>query len=195
MSAAPRTAVPTEPKRIQAFARFFKSYMSVSSVVTASLPIPVTAMQLIPTYAAQTRFLSTYTSLFCFLLLAFLFYSRHALARAMFRKRGSGLIAVAPLVLIVASLSVVFAYHATLDASVREAQAIYLQKGIGVYSTQAILAQTDPLEIPRATTLIGLHMAMFLAAECAFILMALREYLQDLLGLDEVQLIGVKAPS
>jgi hypothetical protein len=195
MSSAPRTAAPIEPKRIQAFARFFKSYMSVSSVVTASLPIPVTAMQLIPTYAAQTRFLSTYTSLFCFLLLAFLFYSRHALARAMFRKRGSGLIAVAPLLLIAASLTIVFAYHVVLDASVRDAQEIWLRKGAAVYSTQKILADTDPLEIPQATALIGLHMAMFLTAEAAFILMALREYLQDLLGLDEVQLIGVKAPS
>ena len=54
---------PHEPVRFAAFAQFFKAYMGTASVVTASLPIPLAAFHLIPTYAAQEKFLSTYTSL------------------------------------------------------------------------------------------------------------------------------------
>jgi len=37
-----------ERKRVREFANFFKRYMSVSSVVAAALPVPVTAIGLIP---------------------------------------------------------------------------------------------------------------------------------------------------
>jgi hypothetical protein len=75
---------PSEPTRVKTFANFFKNYMSISAVVAAALPIPVTSFHLIPTYHAQTSLLATYTSLFCFLLLGLIFYSRHTLARVMF---------------------------------------------------------------------------------------------------------------
>src|SRR5947208_3712302 len=75
---------PLEPRRVKAFARFFKNYMSVSTIVTAALPIPVTALGAIPTFKSQTAMFATYSSLFCFLLLAFIFYMRHGLARWMF---------------------------------------------------------------------------------------------------------------
>ena len=75
---------PTEPKRVKAFAIFFKRYMNISSLVVASLPIPVTALKLVPIYKAQTNFHSVYTPLFCFLALAFIFFHRHQLARVMF---------------------------------------------------------------------------------------------------------------
>lgn len=71
-------------QRIVGFAHFLKNYMSASAVVTAALPIPITKLGLIPTYSAMTSLLSAYTSLFCFLLLGFIFNSRHALARLMF---------------------------------------------------------------------------------------------------------------
>ena len=76
--------LPADPRRIQAFARFFKNYMSVSSFVVAALPIPITSLGLIPTFADHRTLLATYTSLFCFLLLGFVFYVRHTLARWMF---------------------------------------------------------------------------------------------------------------
>jgi hypothetical protein len=188
--------IPDAPVHIEAFAKFFKRYMSVSSVVTASLPIPLSALQLIPSYAQQTKFLATYTSLFCFLLLAFIFHLRHPLARGMFGHlaakgaRSNPVISVAPLALIVASLALVFAYHAVLEKSVRDAQDVMLQRGIPSHSMQEILANTDSLDIPKATTLIGLYLGMFMTAEAAFTLMALREYLQDLLGIREEMLIG-----
>src|SRR5437764_10112442 len=52
---------PAEAKRIQAFAQFFKSYMSVSTLLVAALPIPITAWGAIPTFRAQTKMLATYT--------------------------------------------------------------------------------------------------------------------------------------
>jgi hypothetical protein len=187
---------PDAPVHIEAFAKFFKRYMSVSSVVTASLPIPLSAMQLIPSYSQQTKFLATYTSLFCFLLLAFIFHLRHPLARGMFGDlaargaRSSTVITAAPLALIIASLALVFAYHAMLEHSVREAQELMLQRGVPIHSMQEILSNTDALDIPKATRLIGLYLGMFMTAEAAFTLMALREYLQDLLGIREELLIG-----
>src|SRR5271169_2305594 len=113
LASVPSRAEPHEPVRFAAFAQFFKAYMGTASIVTASLPIPVAAFHLIPTYAAQEKFLSTYTSLFCFLMLAYLFYIRHALGRAMFFTRPDGHVAFraflsfVPLLLILASLSFV----------------------------------------------------------------------------------------
>ena len=73
-----------QPRHIRAFAHFFKNYMSLSSVVTAALPIPITALGVLPTFQAHTKILSTYTPVFCFLILAYVFYRRHSLACFMF---------------------------------------------------------------------------------------------------------------
>src|SRR5260370_8145900 len=75
---------------MRGFATYFKDYMGISSLVTAALPIPVTAAKLIPTYSAQAKFLSLYTSLFCFLLLGFVFFVRDRLVGVMFRRRTDG---------------------------------------------------------------------------------------------------------
>ena len=106
-------AAPTEPARVKAFARFFKGYMSLWSVVAAALPIPVTALRFIPTYGAHTKFLSTYASLFCFLLLGFIFYCRHPIARWMFysKPRLQHMIYLLPFALILTSAGCVVAYH------------------------------------------------------------------------------------
>jgi hypothetical protein len=45
-------------------------------------------------------------------------------------------------------------------------------------------------DVPYSLILIGLYLGVFLSAEAAFVLMALREYLQDLLGLSDVDLIA-----
>ena len=57
-----REIVPTEPKRVRSFALFFKNYMSISTLIVAALPVPVTSLDLIPTFAAQTKLFSVYTS-------------------------------------------------------------------------------------------------------------------------------------
>lgn len=63
--------LPTDPQRVRAFASFFKNYMSFSSIIVAALPIPVTALGALPTFADHRSSLSTYTPLFCFLALGF----------------------------------------------------------------------------------------------------------------------------
>jgi len=185
-----------EPLRIEGFAQFFKRYISVSSVVTASLPIPIAAAKLIPVYDVQQKFLGTYTSLFCFLLLAFVFYSRHNIARWMFGRqlnlsasRLGGFFSILPLLLIIGSACLAFAYHSQLEASIFEVQSSALLRGVTSYSASRILAETDMLDVARSTTLAALYIGMFLTAELAFILMALREYLQNLLKLSEERLI------
>jgi hypothetical protein len=123
---------PITATRVRTFASFFKNYMSVSSVVVASLPIPVTSFNLIKTYSAQTKMLAVYTSLFCFLILGFVFFSRHRLGRVMFAgvlgdsaKEGiaSILVGALPLLLIIGSIQMVFLYHSLLSESLIIAKA------------------------------------------------------------------------
>lgn len=126
-----RAVEPTDPVRVKAFALFFKRYMSISTVVVAALPIPVTSFGLIPTFSAQTKLLSVYTPLFCFLTLGFLFYLRHQFAKIMFpdiyyqtassagdifkasvRKFArASLVGLIPLLLIACSVIAVFQYN------------------------------------------------------------------------------------
>jgi hypothetical protein len=79
---------PTQASRVKGFATFFKSYMSVWTIVIAALPIPVGAFKLIPCFEAQRGYLSIYTSMFCFLSLGFIFFQRHVLGYYMFRSTG-----------------------------------------------------------------------------------------------------------
>ena len=243
-----KTSQPQEPERVKAFVRFFKRYMSISSLVVASLPIPITASGAIPTYKAQTLIFSVYTPLFCFLLLGFIFYNRHQLAGFMFpRYLGNRpilariyrlLAACLPAVLIAASMFCAFRYIALLNDSVlisraeivleylrneheltdtrvmaankllslrnepSEARRIAIARNVlisfpltvpkGVLPQAArkkILAHQEQQQIPFAKKLMLYHIAIFLSAEAAFILMAIKEYLQDLLGLTELDLI------
>ena len=182
---------PIEPVRVKTFVHFFKNYMSISAVVAAALPIPVTSFKLIPTFPAQTSLLSSYTSLFCFLLLAFIFYSRHSLGRTMFPEEHdisarirALLVGLAPAVLIIMSLGCVFNYHRILSTSALK---------LGLYNSTSsmpeILPKVQLWEIPYGEALILWYLGIFVFAEAAFIMMALREYLQDLLMIQEMELI------
>ena len=153
---------PTVPTRLNAFASFFKAYMGTAALVTASLPIPVSAFQLIPTYGAQSKFLSTYTSMFCFLMLAYLFYIRHALGRLMFFTKADGHVAlrtfvsVVPLLLILASLSLVGLYHHYLMDSLT----IFSERGVMNASTD-VLKSADYRDIPDSLQLTLCYVGMF----------------------------------
>jgi hypothetical protein len=218
--------------------------MSISTVVTAALPIPVAAFQLIPTYHFQTKLLSVYTSLFCFLTLAFIFYSRHALARWMFvgyfadtegyyaivtsspsvalpefgsvteqreieeeeaakemrnRRRKARrriitatLVGLAPLFLIIASVVCIFLYHNLLYDSVWDFLASH--RGAVSPSFDEVLAGADQSEVSGQSSLLLSYLAIFVSAEAAFVLMAMKEYLQDYLGLSDGVLIEGQPP-
>ena len=240
----PTETLPTDPRRVKAFASFFKNYMSVSSLVVAALPIPVTAFNALPTFADHKAPLATYTSLFCFLALGFIFYLRHTLARWMFPQtkavadgamggsdeaaswraeagRGARLQAIRatcigalPLLLILASAYLVYGYHSALGQAIAEiarqlatpradsklvcadlspAQMMLL---CNVPSPQEILARSYPDIQEIGATLMPLYIGMFVCAEAAFILMATREYVQDLLSLSDIEVIhGKQAPA
>ena len=190
MTAPDTTAQPNEPARFAAFAQFFKAYMGTASVVTASLPIPVAAFHLIPTYEAQSKFLSTYTSMFCFLMLGYIFYIRHSLGRLMFYTKPDGhvriraFVSVVPLLLILASLGLIFLYHHYLLDSLTQ----FSERGV-MAATTDVLKSADYRDIPDSIALTVCYLGMFLTAEAAFILMALREYLQDVLKIQDTALI------
>lgn len=54
-----------------------------------------------------------------------------------------------------------------------------------------ILNSTDLAHIKYDWQLMGLYLLVFIFAEGAFVLMALKEYLQDLLGVSDLQLLGI----
>jgi len=116
-------------QRMQLFAKFFKGYMGTAPMIAAALPIPVTASGAIPTWAEQTGFLTTYTSMFCFLIVSLVFYRRHRLAGYLTpehwekktRLIGRFIIAWLPFVLIFLCLISILTYHYVLDFSISSA--------------------------------------------------------------------------
>lgn len=242
----PRPTEPTDPRRVRSFAIFFKNYMSISTLVVAALPVPVTSLHIIPTFAAQTSLLSVYTSLFCFLLLGFVFYLRHSLARTMFpdfffRRRADAdaatdppsrlpdiwrraqivFVNALPLLFIASSLILVFQYNDVLKSEVNkvlEYNKAVRRVGPGnvrmdhangnllfsgteeprsytedqyPLTFKGILATTDSNNLIYGSRLMLLYVGIFLTAETAFILMAIKEYLQDLVGLSDLELIKI----
>ncbi len=174
-----------ESLRIAAFATFFKSYMSVSAIVAASVPIPVAALKLIPTYSQQRGFLSVYASLFCFLLVAFVFSIRHQLATRMFSGgRRAAFVSALPALFILLTMFCILGYHATLQRSLQQ----WRELGVVATSTD-LLNKADYLEIPYSLSLAAYYLGIFVFAELAFVLMAMREYLQDALQLKELTLL------
>ncbi|HEY1986821.1 MAG TPA: hypothetical protein VGG85_15500 [Terracidiphilus sp.] len=174
-----------EKTRIATFAHFFKSYMSVSTIVAASIPIPITNWRLIPIFSQQRGFLTVYASLFCFLLLAFVFSIRHRLAVPVFsRGRLGAFIAALPFIFILLTLACILAYHGVLQQSIGELRELGLRN-----TTSDLLDKVDASEIPHALALAASYLGIFLFAESAFVLMAVREYLQDLMHLDETALL------
>ena len=178
-----------ENQRIQEFGGFFTGYMKTASLVTASLPIPATSLHLIPVFASQEKFLNIYTSMSCFLAFAYVFYSRHTLARWMFVRRGEHFsvrfwVSLLPVLFICAAIGCAIAYHQELGASL-DALAT---AGVRLPSS-VLLSKIDAREIPGSGSLIITYLCMFVFAESAFVLMALREHLQDTLRLEERELI------
>ena len=147
-------------QRLVSFAAFFKNYMAVSAIVVAALPIPVTATNVLPVPDDLRGPLSVYTSMLCFLVLAFVFYSRGFIARATLnRGRANAIIWALPFLLILLTIICILRYHAALWK----------------------LESTSESMI----SVIGAYLGIFVSAEAAFVLMALREYVHDRLGISE----------
>jgi hypothetical protein len=184
----------TDPVRIRTFATYFRNYMGISSIVTAALPIPVTLAKFIPIYSFQTKFFSVFTSLFCFLLLAYIFYRRHALAPLMFpylrqrpNVRGSATVSNLPAYCILGCLISVVVYLLCLGISVNASRP-------GIATFNEFLQSADPSEVPIGFQLLLFvcYLGIFLWAMGAFVLMAIKEFLQDTLGITEHELLTSK---
>jgi hypothetical protein len=186
MAEEPNQKALRQPMRLAEFANFFKGYMRVSTILAACIPIPVAAWKLIPMYAQQRGFLTVYASLFCFLLVAFVFSIRHRLAQPMFfHGRMGAVIAALPALCILLTLACIVTYHALIQQSIAELRSL----GFSTVGMQQLLDQIDATQIPYAVELAACYLGIFIFAELAFVLMAIREYLQDLLHLDEVALL------
>jgi hypothetical protein len=190
---------PTDPKRLSSFATFFKNYMSVSAILAGAAPIPVALFDLIPQYDALRKLTTTLSSLLAFLALAYIFFNRSSLGQAWF---GSYLLNGAPtaaalrrqptrlrvvglllLLLIFLSITSLVFYLIRLENSVRTTAG-----GRGV-PPSIVLANAEWGRISNCAPLIMYLMGFFILAEAAFIVMALREYTQDLLGITDRELI------
>jgi len=69
--------------RLKNFAQFFKGYMSVMPLVTAALAPVLTLAKAIPVFASQKTSLATFSGLFGFLLVAWVFFARDRFVPAM----------------------------------------------------------------------------------------------------------------
>jgi hypothetical protein len=188
---------------VKAFASFFKNYMSVSAFVVAALPIPATALGAIDILSDDRRMLSVFTSLFCFLTLGFIFYQRHGLARWMFPEfttnRDGGdsyinrirflkrlMMAMLPFWLIISAATFAALYLDAIDTVIHEITRSHpdtIVKRVDALSFD-LLVRTRSSNAARFY-----YVGMFVCAEAAFILMATKEYLQDLLKLNDVEIM------
>lgn len=178
------TSTSGKAQRLEVFAKFFKSYLQIGGIVIACVPIPTAYLKLLPVYSQQRGYLTVYSSLFCFLVVAGVFSVRHRLARSMFKETGHWKATVAPFGFMLLTLVCVVGYHATLQGSLQ------VLRDIGAQGSAADLLQNiDESQIPKSLELSIFYIGIFVFSECAFTLLALREYLQDAMGLDELALL------
>ena len=82
--AAQRSSQRSPATRRRDYFGVLRTALVCCALLLALLPIPVTALRLLPVYETHARFLLFYAPVVCLLLLAYLFYIRDGLARLMF---------------------------------------------------------------------------------------------------------------
>jgi hypothetical protein len=194
-----------QENRLRKFASFFKGYMGVMPLVTAAVAPLLTMMKAIPVYESQKTTLATYSGLLGFLLLAWVFYTRGAFVRGMVPRSQSSAdygtpylikrmmqrftVNLLPLLLIVGSVLCFIEYLRFLDLSV----STILQAApasSGPMSRKDILDRIGQMgAIPEASALQSFYLGIFLLAEMAFVLMALREYAYGVLKISEEEIL------
>lgn len=175
------TVQESQQNRLLVFANVFKGYMGVMPLVTAALAPLLTSMNVIPTYEPQRKPLATMAGLLGFLLLAWLFYVRRTIALGSITRGYRVLFNLCPLVLILSSIACYVAYANALDTSL----AMIHNANPTVSSTQILASWGTDQIIPNSVQLQLLYLGMFLCAEGAFVMMALREYANDVRRISE----------
>jgi len=190
-------ATVREPmQRMQNFAKFFRGYMGAAPVIAAAMPIPIAAGGVIPVYPEMARSLTAYSSMFCFLGVAFIFYRRHRLGAYLVPERwtsntrvvGNLLMGWAPLALMFAAMYCILTYHQTLARTLAAAPGFSAAAATGL---DAALKHANLLAVPAQDQLLLflLYLGIFLSSTLSFALMAVREYMQTELGLTEEALV------
>jgi hypothetical protein len=252
------TNSPGSVPAVRTYSSGFRRALSMGALVTAILPAPVLLLHFLPAFRVQATFLAFYGPLVCFLALAYLFYIRDSLARAMFadlldpspkfdpyygdppfaslgrtlRRVRSVVLALLPIALILASSYCAVEYIGQVNRSVEGAleqklreptwRGDWAQSGAlrrdtlgaapqgrlrrraaatpGRDDTARVLPSADSLrqyifntagvdDIPFFFRLSVLYIGIFLSAEIAFVLMALKEYAKEAMGLTERDLM------
>jgi hypothetical protein len=175
------TAQSLQDNRLLAFANVFKGYMGVMPIVTAALAPVITVMNVIPTYKVQREPLAAMAGMLGFLLLSWLFYVRRTIALGSITPGPRALFNVLPFFLIVCSVVCYVAYANTLDASL----AVLNGGHAGVPRIQALSSGGEIYSVPLSARLQLLYLGMFLCPEAAFVMMALREYINGVRKISE----------
>ena len=196
-----------QENRLRRFASFFKGYVGVMPLVTAAVAPLLTMMKAIPVFETQKTTLATYSGLLGFLLLAWVFYVRGPLVRAMVPQRhsskpiglGYGFVFfinrtvelvlnrrfytnILPLLLIVGRVFCYIKYFATLDKALADLH-------LTGFTRKEILERFSG-PFAGSYALQAYYVGIFLFAQMAFVLMALREYAYGVLKIPEIEILG-----
>jgi hypothetical protein len=167
--------------RFKGFALFFKSYMSVMPIVTAAVAPILTLARAIPVFEYQRNELALYSGLLGFLLIGYVFFARDALVRGMFSRNlvTKTYVYLLPLILIGGSVYCYFQYQSLIDAAIAS-----IETPEGIQNRRGtILATVGTLK--NGMTLQFWYLGIFVLAEMAFVMMALREYALDIAKISE----------
>jgi hypothetical protein len=175
------TAQESQENRLLTFANVFKGYMGVMPIVTAALAPVLTALDVIPVYESQRKPLAAVAGILGFLLLAWVFYVRRTIALGSIKPGYRTFFNLCPLVLVLASVFCYVSYTNTLDTSLTQIS----QANSRVTRVLALGTWSESNAVPASLRLQLLYLGMFLFAEAAFVLMALREYSIDVLHISE----------
>lgn len=170
-----------QENRLSLFANIFKGYMGIMPIVTAALAPILTAMNVLPMYESQRKPLATMAGVLGFLLLAWIFYVRRTIALGSITHGFRWIFNLLPLVLIFGSVGCYIAYAGTLESSLQTLAA----GNHPITRVQALGSLSQEVVIPEAVKLQFLYLGMFLCAEGAFVLMALRDYCNDVRHVSE----------
>jgi hypothetical protein len=187
--AVPAAAVAAETDaqqtRLAVFASLFKGYMGLMPMVTAALAPLLTALSVLPMYEPQRKPLATMAGVLGFLLLGWLFYVRRTIALGSITRYYRTLFNMTPLLLIAVSIASYVGYMRVLDDSVSEV--IRENATSQLKRSDVLKTWTVENDAPHMLKLQLLYLGMFLAAEAAFVMMAMREYANDVRGITEFQ--------
>jgi hypothetical protein len=170
-----------QESRLSIFANVFKSYMGVMPIVTAAVAPLLTALNVLPTYESQRKPLATMAGVLGFLLLAWIFYVRRTIALGSIKRGFRWLFNLLPLVLIFGSVGCYIAYANVLETSV----GMISKANPAITRAQALANASQNMAIPGSVELQLFYLGMFLCAEGAFVMMALRDYCNDVRHISE----------